>query len=272
MKLNPNTWALLCVFVFFQIEQVFAQQSPSALPIAANASVAHTKRWQAFHNPAILAKSTKPQASIYYTNRFQLKELSTKALSFALPTKALNIGFAASYFGYEQYHEMQGGLALAKSFSQKFAIGLQANYYSIYLSPEVGYRGTIVTQIGLLSEVSKDFFVGFHAFNPAQSIIAVGQTEKHIPSVFSLGTSYMFGEQVCILAQLDKEIYYDLQWRLGVEYLPIEQLTVRVGGYGNPFVPSLGTSLILKSFSLDVNFERHPSLGINSACGLTYEF
>jgi hypothetical protein len=264
-----------CLFILFQSMCIFAQQNPSAQPNSsstANASTADFQKWQAFHNPAILAKSKNVRANVLYQNRFQLKELSTSAISLGIPTKLVNIGLASSHFGYEQYNEMQGGIALAKSFTPKFSLGFQANYYSIYLSPEEGYRRTLVTQIGLLTESLQNFYVGFHAYNPSQTNITVGLTEKRIPSVFSFGAAYRFGENLLWLAQLDKEIDYDLLWRTGFEYLPVEELAIRLGGYGNPFVPCLGASLLLKKFNVDLNFERHPTLGINSACGLTYKF
>lgn len=255
--------------------KLHAQKQASALPASiavADASCAYHKRWQAFHNPAVLGKTKNLQTEIAYNNRFQLKELSTEALSFCIPNRYANIGLAVSHFGYEQYNETMGGIALAKTFSDKLSIGLQANYYSILLSPETGYKGTIITQIGILSELFPNYFVGFHAFNPAQTNIKLGLTEKRIPSVFSLGMSYLFGENLNCMTQIDKEVEYDPVWRTGFEYQLIKQLAIRAGGYGNPFVPSLGCTLTLGKVNLSLNFERHTSLGINSFCGLAYDF
>lgn len=265
---------LICSFLLF-ITSLHTQQSPCAITSStapANASTAYKEKWTAFHNPAILTVIQNTSVSINYENRFELKELSTKSVSIAFPTKLVDLGLAMSHFGYSQYNEMQAGLGLARSFSSKFSMGVQFNYYSVYLSPTVGSKGTLVAQVGLLSEVLPRFFVGFHAFNPAQTNIKVGITEKRIPSVFSLGSSYYFTDKLIWVAQLDKEVDYDLQWRTGFEYELIKELSVRMGGYGSPFVPSLGVAVQLKKLQLDVNVERHPVLGINSICELGYSF
>jgi len=266
---------LITLILLFILSSLQAQQSPSAIASStapANASTAYKEKWTAFHNPAVLSSEETVTASVNYENRFQLKELSTEALSVAIPIKQVDLGVAISHFGYSQYNEMQGGLALARSFSKRFSMGVQFNYYSVYLSPAEGSKGTVVAQVGMLSEVLPGFFVGFHAFNPAQTNIKTGITEKRIPSVFSLGSSYYFTENLVWLIQLDKEIDYNLQWRTGFEYKLIKELSIRMGAYGSPFVPSLGVSVLVKKFRLDLNFEQHPTLGINSVCGLSYAF
>lgn len=265
---------LIGFFLIF-ISPLQSQQSPSAITgstAPANASTAYKEKWTAFHNPAILTVAQNTSVCINYENKFELKELSTKSVSVAIPTKLVNFGLAISHFGYSQYNEMQTGLGLARSFSSKFSLGVQFNYYSVYLSPTEGSKGTLVTQVGFQSEVFPRFFVGFHAFNPAQTNIKVGITEKRIPSVFSLGSSYYFTDKLICLAQLDKEVDYDLQWRTGFEYELIKKLSIRMGGYGSPFVPSFGVGIQVKKLQLDVNFERHPVLGINSVCELSYTF
>jgi hypothetical protein len=266
---------LLISFFLLILGGLHAQQSSSAIASSkapANASTAYKENWTAFHNPAILTTEKTTTVSINYENRFQLKELSTKVVRVAIPTKLVGLGLAISHFGYSQYNEMQAGLGLARSFSTKFSMGVQFNYYSVYLSPAEGSKGNLVAQVGLLTEVLPRFFVGFHAFNPAQTNIKTGITEKRIPSVFSLGSSYYFTDKLIWVAQLDKEVDYNLQWRTGFEYELIKELALRMGGYGNPFVPSLGASLQINKLQLDVNFERHPVLGINSICGLSYTF
>lgn len=265
---------LICLFLLI-ISCLQAQQSPSAIASStapANASTAYKEKWTGFHNPAILSSEESLSISVNYENRFQLKELSTKELSVAIQTKLVDLGLAISHFGYSQYNEMQAGLGLARSFSSKFSMGAQFNYYSVYLSPSEGSKGILVAQVGLLSEVLPKFFIGFHAFNPAQTNIKTAITEKRIPSAFSLGSSYYFTDKLIWVAQLDKEVDYNLQWRTGFEYELMKEVSIRMGGYGSPFVPSLGVGIQIKKLQMDVNFERHPVLGINSVCKLSYSF
>ncbi|MDR1678564.1 MAG: hypothetical protein LBR81_02190 [Prevotellaceae bacterium] len=269
-KIALSTAILSIGWTSIQAQQSVSPVVSSAAP--ADASVAYTRAWTGFHNPAALSGSKEITAQLGYENRFGIKELSIGAASVAIPTSKVDIGVAVSRFGYSKYNETQAGIALSRRFTKRLQLAVQANYYSIYLSPEEGSKGTVVAQIGLLSELTDNLTVGFHAFNPAQTNIGLGDTEKRIPSLFELGAQYKFGGNLLWLAQIDKEIDHDLQWRTGFEYWIVKEFAVRVGGYGSPFVPNLGASLQLNKFALDLNFERHQQLGINSACALRYAF
>ncbi|MBN1462659.1 MAG: hypothetical protein JXQ69_00760 [Paludibacteraceae bacterium] len=251
------------------------QQQPSAQAWSnapAQASTAYTKQWTAYCNPAIISTVDTYKIAANYVNRFQLKKLSTTSISSSIPTKIATIGLALSHFGYSQYNEIQGGVAVARNFTDRFHVGMQFNYYAVLLSPTEGYKNTVIAQIGIISKISDAFFIGFHTYNPAQTNIELNLTEKRIPSIFSLGTSYHFSDKLLWLGQLDKEIDFPLQWRTGFEYLMVKEFSLKIGGYGNPFVPNLGVSVFIKQLQIDLNFERNPTLGINSICGLSYTF
>ncbi len=262
--------------LFMVSVSLWAQQEASAVvssPAPANASTAYTKSWSAFYNPAVLSEVKKNTVSLGYQNRFQMKELSSMQAAGSIVTKPVDIGVAVSRFGYSQYNEIQAGAAASRKFSKYFYMGVGLNYYSVYFSADEGSKGTVIADVGLLSEVLENFFIGFHATNVAQTSISIGNTEKRIPSVFSLGAEYKFGESVRMLGQLDKEVDNDIIWRAGFEYQVIKELSLRLGGYGSgSFVPSFGATVDIKNIKLDVDFEHHPSLGFNSIIGLGYTF
>lgn len=262
-------FSVLCQH-FCLTQQQPAAQAWSNAP--AQASTAYTKQWTAYCNPAIISTVDTYTIAINYVNRFQLKKLSTASISSSIPTKIATIGLALSHFGYSQYNEVQAGVAVARNFTHRFHVGMQFNYYAVLLSPTEGYKSTIIAQIGIVSKISEALYIGFHTYNPAQTNIKLTLTEKRIPSIFSVGTSYYFSDKLLWLGQLDKEIDYPLQWRTGFEYRIIEELSIKMGGNGNPFVPNLGVSVFAKKLQIDLNFERHPTLGINSICGLSYSF
>lgn len=256
---------------------IVAQSSATAIPSAtapANASVAYADSWGIFHNPAILTSVKNTTATLGYENKFFVSELSTASAGVAIPTKYVQVGVALSHFGYSAYSETQVGIALARSFTDKFSMGVQFNYYSVYFSPRERERsqGVVVAQIGLLSELSKGFYIGFNAYNPAQTNIKTDLVEKRIPSIFNLGAMYRFSDKLLWLAQVNKEIGSEVGWATGFEYQVIDVLSVRLGGYGSPFVPSLGVGLKFGKFRFDANFEQHPALGISSVGSLKYEF
>jgi hypothetical protein len=263
------------IFIALLSQHLNAQGYPDAYPASfspGNASVAYTKNWTCFQNPSILAKENYTSIFLDYENRFQLKELSTGSLGLAIPTKQINLGLGYSYFGYSQYHEMQAGISLAREFSKRFFLGLGFNYYNVLISPDEAYKGTLITQIGLLSNLSENFVIGFHAYNPTQASIRLKLTSKRIPSVFELGCSYNFSEKLLWVVQLDKATDAPIEWKTGFEYRLVKTISLQVGGYGNPFVPKVGMAFYLKKLKLDMDFERHTLLGINSHCRLSYCF
>ena len=262
------------LFLFF-VPHLWAQNEALAVVASAapaNASVAYTKTWTAFHNPAVLSARQSKAVALQYQNRYSIKELSTGAMSFSLPTKAVDIGVAFSYFGYEDYHELCSGIAFSRRLAKRFSLAVQVNYYAAYFSPSLGYKGNIIAQVGLLSEIKQGWVIGFHAFNPAQTAINYAESQKPIPAVFALGSSYAFSPELHGFFQLDKEINHPVQWRFGAEYQFVAGFYFRTGFYGNPLVPSLGTGFMLNKWRIDLQFERQSLLGISSSCSLQYIF
>ena len=239
---------------------------------AGNASVAREGDWIPFHNPAVLEEITETKIAMLVENQLAVSELSTEAASIQFPINPIKIGVAISHFGFSTYSEMLAGLALAHTFDKLLTLGIQFNYYSTSFSREPVNKGAILVQIGLLSEVSPNFYIGFSAFNPTRQNIHYQFVTKNIPSVFTIGTSYRFSKDFVCLTQLTKEIDSNIQWAFGFEYQPVDMLTMRLGGYGSPFIPTLGAGVKMNQFRVNVNFERHPVLGITSIGGLQYVF
>jgi hypothetical protein len=259
---------------FLYLSQVHAQSNviiPASYS-AGNASVAREGDWIPFHNPALLEGSDESKITMLVENRFAVSELSTEAASVQFPINPVKVGVAISHFGFSTYSEMMVGLAVAHTFDKLLTLGIQFNYYSAYFSSEQGNKGTLLPQIGLLSELSPNFFIGFSAFNPTRQQIHYQFVTKNIPTIFNLGTSYRFSKDFVWLTQLSKALDSTIQWALGFEYQPVDILTMRLGGYGTPFIPTLGAGVKLNQFRVNVNFERHPVLGITSVGGLQYVF
>ena len=189
---------LLFCFLLFVICLSTKAQSTTLIPhsfAAGNASVANYNEWVSFHTPASLASEDGISLQLLAENRYFAKELFNEAASFAIHTKPLNIGASFAHFGYEGYHEMMAGVAFARAFvKNKLLIGIQANYYTIYLSELDKYKGTVFAQVGIQGEVVRNFYIGFHAFNPTFSKIKSTAIVQKIPSIFSLGTKPAVGK------------------------------------------------------------------------------
>lgn len=244
--------------------------SPTAI---AHTSVANTDTWSAFQNPAMLGYISGAEIGLQYENRFLLHELSTKSVSLGLRSNLLNTGLSFSHFGYSQYHEMMVGLAFARNFSDKFALGVQFNYYTAYFASTRSYRGAFFPQIGISYQFSSAFSIGFNAFNPIQTKMDTELTTKHIPSLFSIGTDYHFSSDFAWRTQIDKELSSNYRFATGFEYQMLHSISVKLGAYhANYLVPCLGVGFKAGSFLFDLNCELHPILGLNTMAGLKFRF
>jgi hypothetical protein len=252
-----------------------AAQVEGVMPVsylAGCSATAYDRDWIAFQNPAALGGVQHTALNALFQNRFGMKELSTGTLSLSVPVGSFRGGVAVSHFGFEDYNESMVGLALAKTFDKRLTLGIQADYYLVSMSAERSNKACLLVQVGLLSKLLPGFTVGFSVFNPVRQSIQYESFSQRVPSVASLGIGYDLTDDLQWIMQIDKEMEADIRIAGGFEYRPVDILTLRVGGYGAPFVPTLGAGVLWKKIRFDVNFERHVVLGVTSVAGLQYTF
>ena len=260
--------ALFCQFIRSQISNII----PSSTSIA-QTSVADSHNWNAFNNPAILGYIEKTEFGLQFENRYLVSELSTKSIQLAIPSSLINTGLSFSHFGYSLYHEMLLGLGFARNFSDKFAMGVQFNYYTAYFSASNSYRGALFPQIGLSVHFSPMFSLGFNSFNPFQTNIKTEYVTKRLPSLFSLGIEYSFSPELVWRTQFDKEVSSNYRFATGFEYQMLQKFNVKLGAYGSDYlVPCLGLGFKTGAFLVDLNGEMHPLLGLNTLASIKYQF
>lgn len=261
---------LSCVGISAYAEQVSVVPS-SYVP--GNASVAYNAEWQPFQNPASLASETQFGLTLLYENKYITKELSNAVVGGAFPTKYINVGASFSYFGYSVYNEMLASLTFARTFGGIFHVGVEFDYYTVYLSPSERYRGTFAAQVGLQVQILPTLMVGFNVFNPTFSAVKSDLVTQQLPSVFSLGARYQIHEQVSCLVQFDKEVQSAFRWAVGFEYSPYKEFVVKVGAYGTRnFVPTLGVAVGFSDFKFHLHAEYVNPLGVTMMGVLQYRF
>lgn len=265
--------SLLITISFCHIASSQISNTLPTSPSIAQASVADTHAWTAFNNPAMLGYLEQSELGLQYENRYLLSELSTKTVQLGFPSNLGNAGLSFSHFGYSLYHEMILGAGFARNFSDKFAMGLQFNYYTAYFSASNTYRGALLPQIGLSVKLTPDFSLGFHSFNPFQTNINGEYVVKRIPSIFSIGSEYSFSPDFVWRTQIDKEVSSNYRFATGFEYQLLQCLSLKLGAYASGYlVPCLGLGFNAGSFLFNLNCELHPLLGLNTLASLKYCF
>ena len=260
--------AIYCQFIHSQISNII----PSSISIA-QTSVSDSHNWNAFNNPAQLGYVEKSELCLQFENRYLLSELSTKSIQLAIPSNLVNTGLSFSHFGYSLYHEMLIGLGLARNFSEKFAMGVQFNYYTAFFTASNSYRGSLLPQVGLSVHFSPEFTMGFNTFNPFQTNIKTDFVLKRIPSIFSLGTEYFFSPEFVWRTQIDKEVSSNYRFATGFEYQMLQNLNIKLGAYESDYLIScLGLGFNTGKIYVNLNCEINPLLGLNTFAAVNYKF
>lgn len=262
---------LLTAFLFItKIDSQSYEIIPTSNSVA-NASVANNKYYSAFQNPATSATLSGTQIGLQYERKYIIDALAAKSIYIATSTNFLNFGLNATYSGYELHNELLTGILLSKNFHNIFQLGVQYNYYSVYLAEANKRYAALFPQIGLLVKVSPAVKIGFTTFNPGQQTIQLKYVKKQIPTVFSLGGDWEISENLNFLFQTDKNVSGNYRIGGGFEYNMKNFLTFKTGAYHTEYlIPTIGIGIKLKSFEFSLHTELHPILGLTTNAAIQY--
>ena len=264
----------LFILNFLYLSQMMAQiQEILPLGVApAGAGVVFTERWLAFGNPAVLGRESSVVASVGYENRYFAEELSDEYLSVAVPTKYFNIGASFNFFGYADYHEMMAALTLARRWGI-VALGVEFDYFNMYLPDGLGYRHSVTAQVGLQVDVTERCVLGFRLFNPTFTQVEYNDVARRLPVMMHVGCNYSFVDDLDVLVQVGYVLSRGVDWAVGAEYRIMPELRVRAGVRGVDYVvPSLGVGVGFGGFSFDLTAEADFRIGVSLLSNLSYRF
>ena len=264
----------ILIFNFLYLSQILAQVQeilPSGIA-PAGADVVFTERWLAFANPATLSREESVMASVGYENRYFSEELSDEYLSLAIPSKFFNVGVAFNFFGYVDYHEMMAAVTVARRFGVA-AVGIEFDYFNMFLPDEVGYRHAFTAQVGLQLDVTDRCVVGFRMFNPSFSRIDYNDVARKLPVMMHVGCNYRFVDDLDLLVEVGYVLDRGVDWAVGMEYRLMPELLVRAGARGCDYViPSLGVGVCFAGFRFDLTAEADFRIGTSLLSNLSYKF
>lgn len=178
-------------------------------------------------NPAGLAGSERGAISgaASAEQRFGLSELTSANAGAAYGTGFGGFGLQLASFGFDTYRETRVGLAYGRKLTEKFSIG--ADFAGFATSTEA-YAGTfdVTFGIGLQLEIIPELHVGARIFSPFRTERLPGE---YLPQLLALGASYRPSEKIIINAEVHQDTDHPARVRVGAEYLPVEQLSIRFG-------------------------------------------
>lgn len=264
---------LLTTLFFLSISSAFSIENHPAGARAlglSNAFVSLTDTWSTFHNQAGIARFSNLTAGVYYESKFQVEELSLVAGSLVLPAGAGNFGFSFSQFGKGTFKEDKFGLAFAKRLGNRFSAGIQLDYLAQTFPENERSKGFVTFEGGIIFQPEEHLFLGGHVFNPILGGIDSPAGTIKMPAVFQLGGHYQFDETVLISIEADKDTENRAVLKSGIEYLPVENLALRVGISGQPVHFTAGMGYKIGKLSADIGFSYHGNLGVTPSVSVQF--
>lgn len=235
----------------------------------ANTSTLFTDFWAAENNPAGLGFVKDFGAGISYANHFMLKEFGYKSMVLAYPSQKGAFGLSIGQFGYNLYNENKVGLSYGQRLSNTFSLGVQLNYLNTQIGEGYGSKSAISGNVGLLAELSDQVKVAAIVINPNRVKLAEYQNER-ISTLLKLAVSYSFSEKVILMSEIQKDIDFDYNAIVAVEYLATDIIYLRAGYGTNPSISTFGFGIKLKEFDIDIASGFHSIIGFTPQISLSY--
>jgi len=225
------------------------------------ASVTMTDIWASANNQAGLGYIEQPVASVFYENRLNVANLPLNAAAIAIPVNSTVIGINYRYFGYDKYNESKFGLAVGKRLGEKFAMGVQMDYFHTHISEDFGNIGVLCGEIGLMCELVENLTVGAHLYNLWQSKQKVNFDER-VPTIMRFGFGYKIQDIATVTVETEKDLRLDAIFKGGLEYNLSGDLFLRCGvTKGSMYQYAFGFGYGWKRVTLDISFSNHKYLG-----------
>ena len=237
-------------------------------------SVAVIDFWAMQNNQAIMPFYEKMAVGVYYDNRFLLKETSTAAVGFVFPATKKNdyFGVSLNHYGGGNFGNLQAGFAYAKSFAKVFSFGLQFDYlYNYFGDAAYGHRSGFTFEVGMYGQITPEFSLGFHLYNPARlKMITYNDVKEYIPTLLRLGMAYNFKKKCVVGFDIEKNLDTKMQYLAGVEYIFSDYFILRGGVRLPDFSFSLGMGTQVKNMVIDLAVSYHSILGMSPQITVLY--
>lgn len=237
------------------------------------ASVSFINGWSVHHNQGALGFTEGINTGIYYETSFILPEMSTKGLMFTCATQHGTFGLDATSYGFSKFSDNKIGFAYGLKLFSFLSIGIQLDYFHIQQDAAYGNFDLFSGEIGLLARPTDNLNIGVHVFNPWHSKLYKNSND-YLQTIFNTGFLYNFNDAVIFTAEVQKDLDLPVMFKTGIQYQPIENLSLRLGGtiFEKYFLPSFGVGYSIKNLKIDLGFESQPLIGMKSGISIEYKF
>ncbi|MBD2766494.1 hypothetical protein IC235_01145 [Hymenobacter sp. BT664] len=248
-----------------------------------NASVALAGEvWSMGNNVAGLGEIQQPTVGFYAENRYFSPALNVGALAVALPLGRASapsapdqspsaptrtwarhgvVAFEAQRFGGTLYNETRVGAGYGYRFGQ-ISLGGRVDLLQVSIEGLGSRRVVLGTLGGQIEIVPQRLSFGASLYNLTQAKLASYQAER-VPTVLRAGLAYRPSAQVLLLAETEKDVERDANFKAGLEYRPVPTLAARLGIASLTGQASAGIGVLAGKFQVDYAAAFQQALGFS---------
>lgn len=232
-------------------------------------SVAIVDSWSVLNNQGALGFETDYWFGAHFESRYMVKELSNSSIAALVPLRPGTFGVVLSNMGYSGYSETFASLAYGMMLTPELSAGIGLNYHRMSIAGEYGDASAFSAALGLLYKPTSSLSVGANVFNPTR--VSLGDNVS-IPVTLRAGVSYSFSQMLLLSAEVEDNTDTNPVARFGVEFLPVDALSLRLGLSTEPVSLSFGLGYTFKRVCFDLAFSHHEVLGYTPFVSVSYRF
>lgn len=214
--------------------------------------------WTYFNNIGALDRIDETQISAGFDYRFGIPELSSLDLALGWKNDYGTIGFGISRFGGKLFNQQILGVGFSNTLGI-VSLGAKVDWFQTTIEG-FGTGNAFLFSMGGVAELDPKFFIGANFSNLNRAKLSQN-SEQRLPTVVQMGISYLPGEAVRILAEIEKDIERDPIFRAGIEYRLNDVIFLRSGVSSNPSRLSFGLGLRKDLFGFDYAYGQNTALG-----------
>ncbi|MEM7574858.1 MAG: hypothetical protein AAF433_18270 [Bacteroidota bacterium] len=272
-SLNISAGHRILLFVLVVLPQVLSAQQGFPPPGGARgramggAGLTFQDTYASWSNSAGLGGLEELGVVLSGEQRFGISELQLVGVAAAIPVANGGFGIGVSSFGFDAYRDTRFSLGYGRKLLDGFRIG--AELIGLNTSVEnysSRFSGTF--SLGFQLDVLPELSVGTRIFSPIRVEVA---EDEILPQLLGIGLGYRPTDQLLILAEFEQEINFNSRFRLGMEYVVLEELILRAGVVTEASELSFGAEYqATDQFRIGIVGAFHETLGWSPGVELVY--
>lgn len=223
--------------------------------------------WAIQNNIAGIAKLENTEISAYFKNSYGMGGLNYGSFALAKPLKNGSLGFSFDRAGNNNLNEQRIGLGYAHNIDN-ISLGTKISLLQVTVK-DLGVKTVAAFEFGGIVNLNEQLVFGAHIYNFSKAKVA-DYVDERFSTVMKAGISYQPYEKLIINVETEKNIEYDADLKVGLEYFVVENIAFRTGFATLTNSAYFGLGLKSKTTYFDYALSHHSYLGFSNHISLTY--